>query len=196
MLACAKPAPPLTGDIAPAGLPTIELPPSHQRLVITWESREPDLTVRGEGLVRIAPPDSVRLDLFVGGGLAGGRAFLIGQQVSVPGVPFVRRYLPPPPLLWAALGRLAVPPAADTVARIDGDTLRADIGRDPRWRVTLAQGRLVRLERIQSERLREWVARMPSGRIEYRDEDAHRTLMINVTRIEESPPFDATTWPP
>lgn len=193
-IACTPAAPPLEGTPVPARLPAIELPPGHRRMVIAWEARDPDVTLRGDGLVRVAPPDSARLDLFLSGGWGGGRAYLIGDQITIPDVPMIRRYLPPPPLMWAAFGRLAVPPAADTTARVDGDTLRADIGRDPRWRVTLAAGRLVRLERIENDRRREWVARYPSGRVEYRDEATGRSLTITITRAEDALPFDQATW--
>lgn len=196
--ACVRPpvSGPLAGEPAPARLPAVELGASHRRVVFEWEATDPDLVVRGEGLARIAPPDSARVDLFLAGGFGGGRAFLIGDTIEVPGAPVAKRYLPPPPMLWAAFGRLSVPAAPDTVARVDGDTLRADIGRDPRWRVTLAKGRLVRLERIEGDRRRAWVSRSPSGRVDYRDEEARRSLTITVTTSEDAAPFDASVWPP
>ena len=51
-------------------------------------------------------------------------------------------------MLWAVLGRLAVPAVSDTVAKVDGATLRADIGRNPAWRVTFVADHLTRIERI------------------------------------------------
>jgi hypothetical protein len=163
-------------------------------LVFQWEYSEPELVIRGEGVARIAAPDSVRLDLFLGNGLGGGRAVLIGDTLTTPGNDLVRRYLPPPALLWAALGRLALPAAPDTIARVDGKTIRADIGHDPQWRITLLDSQLVRVERIDDGRLREWVERRPSGRIVYHHETARRTLSISVNRTEELSGFDTSIW--
>jgi hypothetical protein len=175
-------------------LPRVELPRGYRQQVFQWEYSEPELLIRGEGVARIAAPDSVRLDLFLAGGLGGGRAFLIGDTLTAPGADFIRRYLPPAPLLWAAMGRLAVPPARDTTARVDGKTIRADIGRDPQWRIALLDSQLVRVERIDGGRLQEWVERRPSGRIVYKHEAARRTLSITVNRTEEHPGFDAAIW--
>lgn len=175
-------------------LPNPQLAPGHRQLVFQWEYSEPELLIRGEGVARIAAPDSVRLDLFLGNGLGGGRALLIGDTLTTPGNDFVHRYLPPPTLLWAALGRLALPPARDTTARVDGKTVRADIGHDPQWRITLLDSQLVRVERIDDRRLREWVERRPSGRIVYHHETARRTLSITVNRTEELSGFDASIW--
>ena len=43
------------------------------------------MTARGEGVARIASPDSVRMDFFLGGGLGSGAAVLIGDSLSGPG---------------------------------------------------------------------------------------------------------------
>lgn len=191
---CAPRVHPLEGTPLRAPMPRAELRPGHRQLVFQWEYSEPELIIRGEGVARIATPDSARLDLFLAGGFGGGYALLIGDTLRAPGADMIRRYLPPPPLLWGAFGRLAVPPASDTTARVDGKSIRADIGRDPQWRATLLDSQLVRLERIDGGRLREWVERRPSGRIVYRHETARRTLSIMVNRTEELPGFDATIW--
>jgi hypothetical protein len=171
------------------------LPAGHTRIVFRWSYDEGSVGARGDGVARIAAPDSVRLDFFLGGGLGSASAYLIGDSVLVPGGEATQRYLPPAPMLWAALGRLAIPPAADTAARVDGDTLRADIGRDPAWRVTFVGDRLARLERIEGGRIVEWVRRTPSGDVRYVHEPSQRTLGISLTRVESSPPFDASIWP-
>jgi hypothetical protein len=194
---CAPPLRPLPGAPAPARLPPAELPPGYRRVIFAWELRDPDIVVRGEGVARIAPPDSARLDFFVGGGMGGGYAVLIGQSVRVPGGEFVRRLVPPAPLLWAALGRLALPAVADTAVRVDNGVLRADVGAPPAWRVTFRGDTLVRLDRVSAERITEWVERTPPTRIRYRHETARRDLTLVVQRIvEETSPFDATIWRP
>lgn len=191
--ACVPHARPLPGVEAPTRLPAAQLPPVRRQVLFRWSYEDPDLGGSGEGVARIAPPDSVRLDLFIGS-MGGGHAFLIGDTVVAPGGDALRRFLPPPPLLWAALGRLAVPPAADTVARRDGEVLRADIGNDPTWRASFIDGELVRLERIQGGRLVEWVDRTAPARVRYRNESARRSLALTITRTDTVPDFDASIW--
>ena len=146
--ACAPRAGRLAGTPAPARLPGTELPRGNQRIVFRWDYVDQALAAKGEGVARISSPDSVRLDFFLDGGLGGGYAIVIGDSISTPGGDQVRRYLPPVALLWASLGKLAVPPVPDTVAKVDGGTLRADIGHDPAWRVTFTGDRLTRLDWI------------------------------------------------
>ena len=195
--ACAPRLRPLAGAPVPARLPRAELPDGHRRIVFTWELRDPDFHVRGEGVARVAPPDSARLDFFVGGGLGGGSAVLIGQSIRAPGGDLVRRLIPPPPLLWAALGRLALPPTTDTTVRVEGEVLRADVGAPPAWRVTFRGDTLVRLDRVSGDRVFEWVERNSPVQVRYRHETARRDLTLVVQRVvEETSPFDATIWRP
>jgi hypothetical protein len=194
---CAPRLRPLAGAPVPVRLPVAELPQGHRRVVFTWEMRDPEFHVRGDGVARLASPDSARLDFFVGGGLGGGRAVLIGQTVRTPGGDLARRLIPPAPLLWAALGRLAVPAARDTAVRVDDGVLRADVGAPPAWRVTFRGDRLVRLDRVSGERVAEWVERSSPDRVRYRHESARRELTLVVQRVvEETSPFDATIWRP
>lgn len=195
--ACAPRLRPLAGAPAPMRLPRAELPHGYQRVVFTWEMRDPEFHLRGEGVARLASPDSARLDFFVGGGLGGGRAVLIGQSIRAPGGDLVRRLVPPAPLLWAALGRLAIPPARDTAVRLDGGLLRADVGVPAAWRVTFRGDTLLRLDRVSGDRVAEWVERPSPARVRYRHETARRELTLVVQRvIEETSPFDATIWRP
>lgn len=191
---CGPKVDPLGGTVAPARLPRTELPAINQRIRFTWNYEDLDLRGRGDGVARVAPPDSVRLDLFLAGGNAGGRAVLIDDDFRAPGGPMVRSFLPPPPMLWAALGRLHIPPAADTSVRVDGDTTRADIGRDPRWRVTFVGGDLRRLELIHGNRLQQWMERTPHRTVTYRHLRANRALDLTIVRVDTVPKFDATIW--
>jgi hypothetical protein len=191
---CGPKVDPLSGTVAPARLPRTELPAINQRIRFSWKYEDLDLRGRGDGVARIAPPDSVRLDLFLAGGNAGGRAVLIDDDLRAPGGPMVRSFLPPPPMLWAALGRLHIPPTADTAVRVDGDTTRADIGRDPRWRVTFVAGDLRRLELIEGDRLQQWMERTPHRSVTYRHLRANRALDLTIVRVDTVPGFDATIW--
>lgn len=191
--ACPPRARPLVGVPAPVALPRAELPPGRQRLDFRWEYQDGDLLARGDGVARLASPDSVRIDFFLDGGMGGGYAVLIGDQLFAPGGDQVRRFLPPIPLLWASLGRLAVPPSADTVARVDAGVLRADIGRDPTWRASFDGPRLTRLERIDGGRVVEWVTRA-SDRVDYFHTTSRRTLSLTKLRVQPAADFDETIW--
>jgi len=175
-------------------LPTGAIPPAHQKLVFRWELRDADMATRGDGVARIASPDSVRLDFFLGGGFGGGAAVLIGDSLQVPGPDMARRLVPPRPLLWAALGRLDVPAERDTVVRVDGGLLRADIGAPARWRVTFRGDTLSRLERIEGGRVQEWVERGDGGAVRYRNESSRRTLSLVIQRTDAVPAFDPSIW--
>ncbi len=194
LTACGPKVGPLAGAVTPLRLPRTELPPVNQRIRFTWTYADLDLRGRGDGVARVAPPDSVRLDLFLAGGNSGGRAVLIDDELRAPGGPMVRSFLPPPPMLWAALGRLHLPPTADTAVRVDGDTVRADIGGDPRWRVTFVGHDLRRLELIHGDRLQQWVERTPDRKVTYRHLRANRALDLNIVRVDTVPRFDATIW--
>src|ERR1700738_3240466 len=149
LAACTPRAAPLKGVLAPdRALPAISMAGGHRHIVFKWDYEEGGIAARGDGSVRTAAPDSARLDFFLGGGLGAGAAVLIRDSLRSPHAELARRYIPPSPMMWAALGRLAVPPLPDTVVRIDGDLLRADVGRPAQWRVTIRGDTLVGLGHI------------------------------------------------
>jgi hypothetical protein len=173
-------------------VPSTELPTGHRTVAFRWEYVEENQLTRGDGAVRLASPDSARLDLFLGG-FGGGSAFLLGDSLIAPLPPGARKLVPPATMLWAAFGRLAVPAAADTTVRAEGELIRADIGSEPVWRATFSDGRLVRLEHIAGGRIVEWVER-EGARVRYTSNAAPRRLTLNITRDEASPPFDSSVW--
>lgn len=193
--ACAAPrARPLEGVLSPdRALPAIELAPTHRRIVFRWDYEENALIARGEGAMRVAPPDSARVDLFLNGGIAVGRAVLIGDTLRATNQAQVERFLPPPPMMWAALGRLAVPALPDTVLTMEGDVMHADIGRPAVWRVTIKGNRLMRLVRLSGGRIVEMVTRDTGGRLLY-EVPGRRKLWLGITRDEEAQPFDSSIW--
>jgi hypothetical protein len=192
--ACRPRLAPLTGEARPSSsLPVTRLMPGHTQIVFNWDLDDRDMSGRGEGVARVASPDSARLDFFLAGGLGNGAAVLIGDSLRTPGGDMARRFIPPPTLLWAALGRVALPNLPDTVIRVDGGTLRADIGSPVRFRLTFEHDSLVRAERVEGGRVAEWVERSGS-RMRYRNEGARRSLQLVVTRTEHPPGFDATIW--
>jgi hypothetical protein len=197
-VACAPRLQPLTGSPAPRRLPRTDLAPGHRRVVFTWTFVDRDLEGRGEGAARLAAPDSARVDFFLAGGLGSGAAVLIGDDLRLPQSTgrLERQLVPPAPLLWAALGRAAVPPAPDTVARVDGDTLRVDIGKPAAWRLVFARDTLRRVERVDDGRIVESVARLADGHVRYRNAVSRRRLDLFVTRSDNASTFDATIWNP
>lgn len=192
--ACVPSAAPLPGVPAPnRSLPVITLPPGHRQIVFRWDYQEGELAARGDGAVRTASPDSARLDFFLGGGLGAGAAILIGDTLRTPRADFARRYIPPTPMMWAALGRLAIPALPDTVVKVDGDLLRADIGRPVEWRVAVRGDSLVTFERIASGKIVDRLTRSPTGSMIYESPGARRKLELTILR-EQPGSFDASIW--
>jgi hypothetical protein len=155
---------------------------------------DPDFSAKGEGVARVAPPDSVRMDFFLGGGMGSGAAVLVGDTLLVPGPDVARQLVPPRALLWAALGRLQLPAERDTVVRIQDSLVRAEIGAPPHWRVTFRGDTLARLERVGDGRLLEWVERSADRRVQYRNEAARRSLSLVIQRSDAAQAFDPSIW--
>lgn len=205
---CTPAARPLTGTSARAVLPPTAISPKPRQLRFTWNYKDETFEAEGDGVVRVQGPDHARLDFFLKNGMAGGYAILIGDSLTVPGIDLVRRFLPPVPLLWATLGRLNLPASRDTLARIVGDTLRADLGTlrggdatkaDGRaWRVAFAGTTLVGVERIEDGKLMEWITRRRGStgqwELRYVHERAKRGLRISVTDTTSVEGFDDAIW--
>ena len=194
MISCVPSAAPLKGVLAPdRSLPSLALPPGHRHLVFKWEYQEGDIAARGDGSVRTAAPDSARLDFFLGGGLGAGAAVLIGDSLRSPNAELARRYIPPSPMMWAALGRLAIPALPDTVVRVDGDLLRADVGKPVQWRVGIRGDTLVELQHISGGKITESLTRGPSGVLTYEAPGARRRLELTFLR-DQLGSFNASIW--
>ena len=192
--ACAPRVAPLKGAPAPTrSLPEIPLSGTHRRIVFRWDYEENSLFTHGEGSIRASAPDSARVDLFLTGGIAAGHAILIGDSLRGNNADQIRRVLPPPSMMWAALGRLVVPALPDTVINVEGENLQADIGRPTAWRVSIKGNRLMQLARINGGRIAESVTRDGGGRLLY-EVPGRRKLWLGIIRDEEVPPFDAAIW--
>ena len=193
---CAPRAVPLKGVPAPErSLPVLKLAPGHRKIVFRWDYQENSLMANGDGAIRVASPDSARVDLFLNGGIFLGNATLIGDRLSAPNKAQVEKVLPPAAMLWAVLGRLAIPALPDTVITADGDVLYADIGRPAAWRVTIKGNRLMQLARLSGGRIAEVVTRDEGGRLLY-EVPGHRKLWLGISRDDEVPAFDASIWGP
>lgn len=200
--ACSVPrVKPLTGLPSSVALPPTALPPGHQHIVFRWTFSDRLFGARGDGAARVAAPDSARLDFFADGGLGGGYAIVLGDSIYTPGGGQARRYLPPVPLLWAAFGTLRLV-GLDTLLRVDGDTLRADIlsdtvsaaSRTTFWRVAFVGRVLSRMERVEGGRLVEFVERVDSAQVRYRHNGARRSLGLTIQKVTQGMAFDPTIW--
>lgn len=196
LAACARAprAGPLTGIPVATAIPDTRLRHGYRRLTFDWEYKERVFAGKGQGVARIAPPDSVRIDLFLENGLNAGFVILIADSLAV-AQDAARRSLPPVPLLWAALGVVRVT-AADTIARQDGDTLRVEIGREPAWRMAYSATALGRMERIADGRIQQTVERKDSTRVVYRQPAAGKTLVLTIRSFIPETGFDAAIWRP
>jgi hypothetical protein len=177
-------------------LPIIQLPHRNQRIVFNWRLQEAELEVHGEGAARIAAPDSARIDLFVAGGLGSGAAWVIGDQMRLDAPDALKRVLPPPAFLWAALGRFAIPGGRDTVVARSDSALTAEIGPSPRWRLAIRGDRIIRLERADGDKLVDRLERKADGSLVYFHAPTRRQLTLTITRVDSVATFDASIWTP
>ena len=197
VLGCAPRLKPLPGTPVTMPLPTTELASGHRRIVFRWELTDADIVARGEGAARIASPDSARLDFFLGGGVGGGAAILIGNELILhdEANDMSRRLVPPAPLLWATLGRLAIGGLDKVTTVSNGATLQADVGDPIVWRVTFLRDTLTRLEHVERDRVLEWVERSVDGRsVRYRHETQRRALELTITSNTSVGAFDPAIW--
>jgi hypothetical protein len=97
-----------------------------------WKYRDERLSAAGRGQVRIAPPDSLRLDYVSQLGIKSGAGVVVGDSVlwADPDKDF-RSLVPAIPMLWAALG-IVRPPS--TGAQVFGDRGAGTDARVMRWR--------------------------------------------------------------
>jgi hypothetical protein len=118
---------------------------------------------------------------------------LIGDSLRVRRRELVEKYLPPIPLLWAALGRLAIPALPDTVVRLDGEVLRANVGRPLEWRIAVRGDSLVELIHVSEGRITELLSRAGGKVITYEAPAARRRLRLTILH-DEIGSFDASIW--
>jgi len=104
--------------------------PARPELVrFGWRSDDGRLQLSGSGAARIAPPDSMRVDIAAALGLGRSTLILTGDSAVAEPAELVRQVLPDRFVLWAALGVLRVPPGDIAVEHLQ------DGGRSV-WKVT------------------------------------------------------------
>ena len=191
--ACAPRLPPLTGEVVPAKVPVSALAAGSRKIVFEYTYHDSDITLRGDGSARTSAPDSVRLDFFVNNESAGN-VIVIGDSIVQARPKLSRRLLPPVPLLWAAFGVFRVPPARDSAARVDSDTLRIEIAGAPAWRATFMGHDLLRLDLIEDGRIPQSLTRVSATHLHFEAPAAGRSLDLIIQRVDTLPPFDASIW--
>lgn len=175
------------------------------QLTFAWRASEPDFRGWGIGVARLEPPDKARLDLFLDNGEAAAIAALVGDDLRVPAA-LPLELVPPPALLWAALGVFR--PGAGAVA-IEGR--RADAAAELRF--GLPGGDLLRF-RMRGGGVAEAAVLRDGAEVErvvvtgsgegssypaettYRNLRDYRELKMTLESFEHVDPFPPHIWNP
>lgn len=175
------------------------------QVIFEWQANDGGVRASGRGAARVQPPYMARLDLFLGNGETVLRAALVDGELRLPpGAP--DDMLPPPDLMWGALGILR---PADEAELLGGDVLE---DRSVRLRYgypdgselhyQVADGALVRVDQLQNGRVVQEVVltfteagRYPTGAT-YRHRTDFRELRLRRETLEAVPPFDEAIWHP
>ena len=176
-------------------------PDAHRLILFEWSLQEGQSRFSGAGAARIAPEYRARLDLFgpqdvpyLSAILRDGRLFL------PPGVP--ARVVPPPPLLWSALGVIRPPEGAVVrTAQVDGaNATLAYTADDGVWTFRARDGVLVGAEWHANGGARYTVelegvtADAAPRRAVYRDWQEYRELILELEAQETVDGFPPETW--
>ena len=175
------------------------------RLTFAWRGREPGFRGSGTGVARVQPPDRARLDLFLDNGETAAIAALVGDELRVPAA-LPLELVPPPPLMWAALG--VYRPGADALLlegrRANGGLelhLRLPGGDSVRYRLrgrrvaeaaVLSGGAVVQRVEVSGPRAG---SDYPSEAT-YRNLRDYRELKLQLESSEDAEPFPPYIWDP
>jgi hypothetical protein len=185
---------------AAARLAAATAPDRRLHVVFDWDMRDRDARFNGRGVLRLDLQHRARVDLFGPRGETLSAAIVDGEQMRV--VPAgTDALLPPPALLWAALGVFRQPVDAPLTGTTHADGRWVlEYGRDDvRWRFRFEEDRL---------RSTEWTARGGRRTVElsgaaafglpavaaFRDWTEFRELTLRVTDVEERTEFAPDVW--
>lgn len=191
--------PPMPAYEAEALSTTVPTRPLH--ILFSWTLQDGDARFSGRGATRVEPPLRARLDLFGPRGEGYLSAALVDMEMRLPSgaqdAP-----LPPPALLWAALGVFRAPVGAELVGSSrSGSTTRLEYARgQERWRFRLEDGALRGAEWVGPGDGRRTVEitggaqyGLPSRAV-YRDWLAFRELRLTLDEVNETDGFPADIW--
>lgn len=175
------------------------------QLTFAWRAREPDFRDVGIGVARVEPPDKARLDLFLDNGETAAIVALVGDDLRVPGeLPL--ELVPPPALLWAALGVFRPGDGAEVLEGRRG-------GGATELRFGLPGGDLIRF-RMRDRRVVEAALLRGGAEVErvvvtgageasaypseatYRNLRDYRELELRLESLEHVDPFPPYIWDP
>lgn len=175
------------------------------RIDFDWELNDGGQRVEGRGVARVEPPYRARLDLFLDNGETVVSAALVDGDLRLPpGSP--DDILPPPDLMWGALGVFRPVGDAELVGadRLEGEAVRLRYqhgdGREVHYRVVdgalrllelLEGGRVVQRVEVAAER----VERYPVEAT-YRNLTAFRELKLVRQSLSVVEAFDPEIWDP
>jgi hypothetical protein len=115
------------------------VPAARELLRIRWRSDDGRVSASGSGALRVAPPDSMRVDVAVRLGVARATLIVAGERVEAEPVEAARALLPDRFALWAAIGVVRLPDGGASVERFDDGTRTF-------WRVSDGAGRRTTFE--------------------------------------------------
>lgn len=211
--ACAAGTPPPEGTPVPdptasaRELVAATEPARRAQVNFGWTLDESGSRVRGRGVVRLDPPDRLRLDLFGPRNETVLAAALVGDEARLPAGARPTVAIPSPALLWAGLGVIRPPREAElATATATGDATilryRTPSGEMYEYRVLQgAEPRLQQLQRLGSRGPLETVSleRGESGaitRARYRDWAAYRDLTLDIESTVDAEAFPEEIWTP
>lgn len=176
-------------------------PASPLRIIFDWEAREREGRFTGQGAARIEAPERARLDLFGPRGESYLSAAIVAGEIRLP-PSTAGEIVPPPALLWGALG-IFQPPAGGVLTKSvreqAGLRLEYRAG-DDLWTFEFQNERLRRIELKGRDGARKTIelkgeggASLPREAI-YRDWAAFTELKLKLGEVEEVDSFPPETW--
>lgn len=204
LIACAArsdtPSAPVNPDVARAAMEA-NRHTSPLWIIFDWEAREREGRFTGQGAARVEAPDRARLDLFGPRGESYLSAAIVDGEIRLPNSA-AADVVPPPALLWGALG-IFQPPAGGELTRSvrNNGGLRLEYrDGDDLWTFEFQQDRLRRVELKGRDGAKKTIelkgeggASLPREAI-YRDWAAFTELKLKLGEVEEVDSFPPETW--
>lgn len=179
-------------------------PSTPLHIVFSWSLTEGSNRFSGRGVARVAPPYRARLDLFGPRGESYLSAVLVDRELRLPpGV--ANAPLPPPEMLWSALG-VFLPPEGGTLAtasRTDEGGVRLEYRNgEERWRYLIGPGLVKQVEHDRPGAGRETVELSGTGPApvgmhadaRYRDWTAFVELNLRIEEARQVAAFPSDIW--